>query len=90
MTVADVINNIPGIIKDTDHCHSIALVNKDGLVEVYSNHMDGFDYTNSFENITLCEKHFDYKKDICILDNKYVIALKERFKDVKEIVYWQF
>ncbi len=52
--------------------------------------MDGFEYHSTFKNAELCEKWFNYKKDLCELDEYYVKIIKKKFHDTIEVIYWQF
>ena len=73
-----------------DHCHSLALVQKDGSVEVYANHMDGFEFINTCKSVQIFREEFDVFEDELSLDIEFVKDIKKKLTDTTEIIYWAF
>lgn len=88
---SNIINEIPNIIDSTNHCHSIGLIKTDGSVEVYSNHMEGFELTRCFESELEFKKVFgEYINGFEVLDEYFINELKSRIKNIQKILYWGF
>ena len=87
---AATLNKIPDLIECTDHCHSLGLVQKDGSVEVYANHMDGFEFINTCKSVQIFREEFDVFEDELSLDIEFVKDIKKKLTDTTEIIYWAF